>query len=49
MDAAVLRAMDEVPREHFVESPSYGTAYADQALPDRLRADHQPALSWSPT
>ena len=33
MDAAVLRAMDEVPREHFV-TPSYADiAYADQALP----------------
>jgi protein-L-isoaspartate(D-aspartate) O-methyltransferase len=32
-DAAVLRAMDEVPRELFVE-PSYANAaYADQALP----------------
>jgi protein-L-isoaspartate(D-aspartate) O-methyltransferase len=33
MDAAVLRALDEVPREHFVEGPSAGRAYADQALP----------------
>jgi protein-L-isoaspartate(D-aspartate) O-methyltransferase len=32
-DAAVLRAMDEVPREHFVEQEFYDTAYADQALP----------------
>jgi protein-L-isoaspartate(D-aspartate) O-methyltransferase len=33
MDPAVLRAMDEVPREHFV-TPSYADiAYADQALP----------------
>jgi protein-L-isoaspartate(D-aspartate) O-methyltransferase len=32
-DAAVLRAMDEVPREHFVEGPFVDTAYADQALP----------------
>ena len=32
-DQAVLRAMDEVPREHFV-MPEYGdSAYADQALP----------------
>ena len=32
-DQGVLRAMDEVPREHFVE-PSYTeAAYADQALP----------------
>jgi protein-L-isoaspartate(D-aspartate) O-methyltransferase len=29
---AVLRAMDEVPREHFVERPS-DNPYADQALP----------------
>ena len=32
-DAAVLRAMDEVPREHFVEGAFVDTAYADQALP----------------
>lgn len=32
-DAAVLRAMDEVPREHFVTRESAGAAYADQALP----------------
>jgi protein-L-isoaspartate(D-aspartate) O-methyltransferase len=32
-DAAVLRAMDEVPREHFVEGPFVDSAYADQALP----------------
>lgn len=31
-DPAVLRAMDEVPREHFVERPS-DNPYADQALP----------------
>jgi protein-L-isoaspartate(D-aspartate) O-methyltransferase len=32
-DQAVLRAMDEVPREHFV-TPDYAErAYADQALP----------------
>src|SRR5690348_13613642 len=32
-DQAVLRAMDEVPREHFVD-PSYsGDAYADRAMP----------------
>jgi protein-L-isoaspartate(D-aspartate) O-methyltransferase len=30
---AVLRAMDEVPREHFVEAHHADTAYADQALP----------------
>ena len=33
MDAAVLRALDEVPREHFVEGPDTANAYADQALP----------------
>ena len=33
MNAAVLRAMDEVPREHFVENSFYEQAYADQALP----------------
>jgi len=32
-DAAVLRAMDEVPREHFVTSAYSDIAYADQALP----------------
>ncbi|HEY2135157.1 MAG TPA: protein-L-isoaspartate(D-aspartate) O-methyltransferase [Xanthobacteraceae bacterium] len=32
-DAAVLRAMDEVPREHFVPGPLSDAAYADQALP----------------
>jgi protein-L-isoaspartate(D-aspartate) O-methyltransferase len=32
-DAAVLRAMDEVPREYFVESSFLDVAYADRALP----------------
>ena len=32
-DAAVLRAMDEVPREHFVDGAQATQAYADQALP----------------
>jgi len=32
-DQAVLRAMDEVPREHFVAPDSLEIAYADQALP----------------
>jgi protein-L-isoaspartate(D-aspartate) O-methyltransferase len=32
-DAAVLRAMDDVPREHFVEAGERAAAYADQALP----------------
>ena len=32
-DQAVLRAMDEVPRERFVEPAFADTAYADQALP----------------
>ena len=32
-DKAVLRAMDEVPREHFVESRYVESAYADQAMP----------------
>ena len=32
-DAAVLRAMDEVPREHFVTRANAAVAYADQALP----------------
>jgi protein-L-isoaspartate(D-aspartate) O-methyltransferase len=30
---AVLRAMDEVPREYFVTAAFVGSAYADQALP----------------
>jgi protein-L-isoaspartate(D-aspartate) O-methyltransferase len=32
-DQAVLRAMDEVPREHFVSNETVDLAYADQALP----------------
>jgi protein-L-isoaspartate(D-aspartate) O-methyltransferase len=32
-DAAVLRAMDEVPREYFVEGQFLEAAYADRALP----------------
>ncbi len=32
-DQAVLRAMDEVPREHFVAAEFADDAYADQALP----------------
>jgi len=32
-DPAVLRAMDEVPREHFVDNSYVDSAYADQALP----------------
>jgi protein-L-isoaspartate(D-aspartate) O-methyltransferase len=32
-DADVLRAMDEVPREHFVGADFSEAAYADQALP----------------
>jgi protein-L-isoaspartate(D-aspartate) O-methyltransferase len=32
-DSTVLRAMDEVPREHFVENALADHAYADQALP----------------
>jgi len=32
-DAAVLRAMDEVPREHFVPNAYAEAAYRDQALP----------------
>jgi protein-L-isoaspartate(D-aspartate) O-methyltransferase len=32
-DAAVLRALDEVPREHFVDDACVNSAYADQALP----------------
>jgi protein-L-isoaspartate(D-aspartate) O-methyltransferase len=32
-DAAVLRAMDEVPREYFVDGQFLEAAYADRALP----------------
>jgi protein-L-isoaspartate(D-aspartate) O-methyltransferase len=32
-DQAVLRAMDAVPREHFVETRFSESAYADQAMP----------------
>src|ERR1700676_298330 len=32
-DAAVLRAMDEVPREYFVEGKFLDAAYADRAMP----------------
>ena len=32
-DKAVLRAMDEVPREHFVEAAQAEIAYADRAMP----------------
>lgn len=32
-EQAVLRAMDEVPREHFVSAELADNAYADQALP----------------
>ena len=33
MDAAVLRAMDDVPREYFVSVEQTALAYADHALP----------------
>jgi protein-L-isoaspartate(D-aspartate) O-methyltransferase len=33
MDAAVLRALDQVPREHFVAAGLIERAYADHALP----------------
>jgi protein-L-isoaspartate(D-aspartate) O-methyltransferase len=33
MDPGVLRALDEVPREHFLDGTPAGLAYADQALP----------------
>ena len=32
-DATVLRALDEVPREHFVAAEFEDTAYSDRALP----------------
>jgi protein-L-isoaspartate(D-aspartate) O-methyltransferase len=33
MDAAVLRAMDDIPREYFVAPEQVDSAYADHALP----------------
>ncbi|MBN8919940.1 MAG: protein-L-isoaspartate(D-aspartate) O-methyltransferase [Rhizobiales bacterium] len=33
VDASVLRAMDETPREHFVPAEQADTAYEDHALP----------------
>jgi protein-L-isoaspartate(D-aspartate) O-methyltransferase len=33
MDAAVLRAMEEVPREEFVMPANAGSAYTDRAMP----------------
>jgi protein-L-isoaspartate(D-aspartate) O-methyltransferase len=33
IEQSVLRAMDEVPREHFVSAETVDAAYADQALP----------------
>ncbi len=32
-DQAVLRAMDDVPREQFIDAPLQSEAYADRALP----------------
>ena len=43
-DAAVLRAMDEVPREHFVAAEVRRRGLRRPGAADRLRADHQPAL-----
>ena len=48
MDAAVLRAMEEVPREKFVMPDHARSAYADRAMPIRAA---RPSASpmWSPT
>ena len=43
-DQAVLRAMDEVPREHFVEARVRRHRLCRPGDADRLRPDHQPAL-----
>ncbi len=43
-DKAVLRAMDEVPREHFVEAALCRDRLCRPGDADRLRPDHQPAL-----
>ena len=41
-DQAVLRAMDEVPREYFVETAFAASAYADQARPIACGQTHSP-------
>ena len=43
-DQAVLRAMDEVPREQFVEAGFRRQRLCRPGAADRMRADHQPAL-----
>ncbi len=43
-DQAVLRAMDEVPREYFVAPDFDRKRLCRSGAADRLRADHQPAL-----
>ena len=43
-DQAVLRAMDEVPREYFVAAGLRRERLCRPGAADRLRPDHQPAL-----
>jgi protein-L-isoaspartate(D-aspartate) O-methyltransferase len=45
-DQAVLRAMDEVPREYFVETAFAASAYADQALPIACGQTISQPMSW---
>ncbi len=44
VDHAVLKAMDEVPREEFVEPMSARRGLCGRGAADRLRPDHQPAV-----
>jgi protein-L-isoaspartate O-methyltransferase len=43
-DQAVLRAMDEVPREHFVALETTDSAYADQA-PNNIAVPTSPIVT----
>ena len=43
-DERVLDAMLEIPREEFVPPEARASAYRDDPIADRLRADHLPAL-----
>ena len=47
-DAAVLRAMDEVPREHFVESSFTESCLCRPGAADRLRARPSASPTWLP-
>ena len=48
-DVAVLRALDEVPREHFVDEGLADAAYTDRALPIACgQTISQPYSAWKP-